>query len=154
MAIREISQIAVPMTFYKFSRGFEREADLLGIEYEYAAGYDPGAFIDFFDRMNTDRKKPNFVARAFASHPMNKDRIERAQKEIDTMLPAHDEYIVNTSEFVEMQYHLQQIKGERPRLENGPKGNKPVLHRRESEGPSPPDSQTSSDNSRPTLQRR
>jgi beta-barrel assembly-enhancing protease len=153
MAIREISQIAVPMTFYKFSRGFEREADLLGIEYEYAAGYDPGAFIDFFDRMNTDRKKPNFMARAFASHPMNQDRIKRAQKEIDTMLPTHDQYVVNTSEFVEMQYHLQQIKGERPHLEKGPQGNKPVLHRRESENHPPEDSQ-SSDEGPPTLKRR
>jgi beta-barrel assembly-enhancing protease len=153
MAIREISQIAVPMTFYKFSRGFEREADLLGIEYEYAAGYDPGAFVDFFDRMNTDRKKPNFMARAFASHPMNKDRIERAQKEIDTMLPAHDEYIVNTSEFVEMQYHLQQIKGERPHLEKGLHGNKPVLHRREPDGQVPSDGQ-STDEGPPTLKRR
>lgn len=153
MAIREISQIAVPMTFYKFSRGFEREADLLGIEYEYAAGYDPGAFVDFFDRMNTDRKKPNFMARAFSSHPMNKDRIERAQKEIDTMLPAHDEYIVNTSEFVDMQYHLQQIKGERPHLEKGPQGNKPVLHRREPEGQVPSDGQTTDDGT-PTLKPR
>jgi beta-barrel assembly-enhancing protease len=153
MAIREISQIAVPMTFYKFSRGFEREADLLGIEYEYAAGYDPGAFIDFFDRMNTDRKKPNFMARAFASHPMNQDRIKRAQKEIDTMLPTHDQYVVNTSEFVEMQYHLQQIKGERPHLEKGPQGNKPVLHRRESESQTPGDSQ-SNDEGPPTLKRR
>jgi beta-barrel assembly-enhancing protease len=153
MAIREISQIAVPMTFYKFSRGFEREADLLGIEYEYAAGYDPGAFIDFFDRMNTDRKKPNFMARAFASHPMNKDRIQRAQKEIDTMLPPHDQYVVNTSEFVEMQSHLQQIKGEKPHLEKGPQGNKPVLHRRDSDGTSSSDGQPT-DNGPPTLKRR
>lgn len=153
MAIREISQIAVPMTFYKFSRGFEREADLLGIEYEYAAGYDPAAFIDFFDRMNTDRKKPNFMARAFATHPMNKDRIERAQKEIDTMLPPHDEYVVNTSEFVEMQYHLQQIKGERPHLEKGSQGNKPVLHRHDSDSQVPTDGQTTEDGP-PTLKRR
>ena len=153
MAIREISQIAVPMTFYKFSRGFEREADLLGIEYEYAAGYDPGSFVDFFDRMNTNRKKPNFMARAFASHPMNQDRIQRAQKEIDTMLPPHDEYIVNTSEFLEMQYHLQQIKGERPHLEKGPQGNKPVLHRHDSNGPASTDGQTTEDGP-PTLKRR
>jgi len=153
-AIREVSQIAVPMTFYKFSRGFEREADLLGIEYEYAAGYDPGAFVDFFDRMNTDgKKKPNFMARAFASHPMNQDRIKRAQKEIDTMLPPHEQYVVNTSEFIEMQSHLQQIKGERPHLEKGPQGNKPVLRRRESQSQTPAGTQ-STDEGPPTLQRR
>jgi Zn-dependent protease with chaperone function len=155
MAIREISQIAVPMTFLKFSRGFEREADLLGVEYEYAAGYDPAAFVDFFDRMNNERKKPNFMARAFATHPMNKDRMERAQKEIDTMLPPHDQYVVTTSEFVEMQSHLQQIKGEKPHLETGPRGNKPVLHRHDSENSTPTsEAPGPTDDSGPKLQRR
>src|SRR5215468_5888934 len=88
MAVRQVTSLAVPMTFMKFSRNFEREADLLGIEYEYAAGYDPQAFVDFFERIASQRKNPNFVARAFDSHPMNQDRIRRAQKEISTMLPA------------------------------------------------------------------
>jgi predicted Zn-dependent protease len=151
MAIREISQIAVPMTFLKFSRGFEREADLLGLEYEYAAGYDPAGFVDFFERMNTERKKPNFMARAFATHPMNQDRIQRAEKEIDTMLPPHDQYVVTTSEFVEMQYHLQQIKGERPRLETQQRGNKPILHRHDSDTPESP---APTDDTAPKLERR
>lgn len=136
MAVREVSQIAMPMTMMRFSRGFEREADMLGLEYEYAAGYDPEAFVDFFERINTDRKKPNFMARAFSSHPMNKDRIKRAQKEIDTMLPPHDQYVVTTSEFVEIRTHLEQLKGVQPKLEtrqNGQKENRPVLHRREPE---------------------
>lgn len=140
MAVRQVSQIAMPMTLMKFSRNFEREADLLGLEYEYAAGYDPEAFVDFFERMNADRKKPNFMARAFATHPMNQDRIQRAQKEIGTMLPAHDQYVVTTSEFVDIKSHLQELKGEKPRLETEhQKGNKPVLHRREPEGSVPVD---------------
>jgi predicted Zn-dependent protease len=112
LAVRQVSQIAMPMTVMKFSRNFEREADTLGVEYEYAAGYDPEAFVDFFERMNTNGKKPNFMARAFASHPMNQDRIKRAQKEIDTMLPPHDQYVVNTSEFIEIRGHLQELKGQ------------------------------------------
>jgi predicted Zn-dependent protease len=142
MAVREVSQLAMPMTMMKFSRGFEREADMLGLEYEYAAGYDPEAFVDFFERINTDRKKPNFMARAFASHPMNQDRIKRAQKEIDTMLPAHDQYVVTTSEFIEVRNHLQDLKGQRPKLETAQSGqnNKgPVLHRREPQGSVPVD---------------
>lgn len=142
LAVRQVSQVAMPMTLMKFSRNFEREADLLGLEYEYAAGYDPEAFVDFFERINTDRKKPNFMARAFSSHPMNQDRIHRAQKEIDTMLPAHDQYVVTTSDFVAIRTHLQEMKGERPTLQtqqNDQKGNKPVLHRREPEGPVPVD---------------
>jgi beta-barrel assembly-enhancing protease len=142
LAVRQVSQVAMPMTLMKFSRNFEREADLLGLEYEYAAGYDPEAFVDFFERMNTVRKKPNFMARAFSSHPMNQDRIQRAQKEIDTMLPTHDQYVVNTSEFVEIRTHLREMKGEKPTLQtqqDGQKGNKPVLRRREPEGSVPVD---------------
>jgi predicted Zn-dependent protease len=145
------------MTMMKFSRNFEREADMLGVEYEYAAGYDPEAFVDFFERLNTDRKKPNFVARAFASHPMNKDRITRTQQEIDTMLPEHEQYIVNTSEFLEIRARLQQLKGATPKLERAPHNpNKPVLHRPEPSGSVPVDSgdSASTDDNRPTLQRR
>jgi predicted Zn-dependent protease len=150
MAAREISSIAMPMTFMKFSRGFEREADLLGIEYEYAAGYDPESFIDFFERISVQRKKPNFLARAFASHPMNDDRIRRAQKEIATMLPEHDQYVVNTSEFVEVKERLMQMVTEKTRLGIvDPGGNKPTLHRRDQQQP-PPDNS----DDRPTLQRR
>ena len=149
-AAREVTSIAMPMTFMKFSRGFEREADLLGIEYEYAAGYDPEAFIDFFERISVQRKKPNFIARAFASHPMNDDRIRRAQKEIATMLPEHDEYIVNTSEFDQVKARLVQLVNAKTRLGLiDPGGNKPTLHRRDQEQP-PPD--PSGD--KPTLQRR
>jgi beta-barrel assembly-enhancing protease len=137
-AVQQVSQIAMPMTQMKFSRNFEREADMLGVEYEYAAGYDPEALVDFFERMNTDRKKPNFMARAFSTHPMNQDRIKRTQKEIDTMLPAHDQYVVTTSEFVEIRAHLQELKGQKPKLEMGQhNGNGPVLHRREPSGSVP-----------------
>jgi predicted Zn-dependent protease len=151
MAVREVSQFAMPMTMMKFSRNFEREADMLGLEYEYAAGYDPEAFVDFFERINTDRKKPNFVARAFASHPMNQDRVTRAQKEIQTMLPEHDQYIVNTSEFVEIRAHLQRVKGTMPKLETEHHSpNKPVLHRGEPQGSVP----VPGDGNGPTLERR
>jgi beta-barrel assembly-enhancing protease len=150
LAVREVSQVAMPMTLMKFSRNFEREADLLGLEYEYAAGYDPEALLDFFERMSTDRKKSNFMARAFSSHPMNRDRIKKAQKEIDTMLPTHDQYVVTTSEFDEIRAHLQEIKGEKPMLQTrqDSQGNKPVLRRREPEGSVPVDEGT------PKLQRR
>ena len=149
MAVREVTSIALPMTFMKFSRGFEREADLLGIEYEYAAGYDPEAFVDFFERISTQRKKPNFIARAFDSHPMNEDRIRRAQKEIATMLPDHEQYVVTTSEFVEIKARLMQMKNARLASGIDPSAHKPVLHRRDQEDPAPPESENG-----PTLRRR
>ena len=149
LAIREVSTIAMPMTFMKFSRGFEQEADVLGIEYEYAAGYDPAAFIDFFERLGVERKKPNFMARAFATHPMNKDRVRKAQKEIDTMLPAHDQYLVNTSEFDEIRARLLARIDAKLKSTADINPNKPVLHRRDHE------QQGSGENdSGPKLQRR
>ena len=133
LAIREVSSIALPMTFMKFSRGFEQEADVLGIEYEYAAGYDPEAFVDFFERMGVESKKPNFMARAFATHPMGKDRVRKAQKEIETMLPAHDQYVVNTSEFDEIRARLLARINAKLKSTADIDPKKPVLHRRDHE---------------------
>ena len=98
-AIAEVAGIAVPLGFLKFSRDAEREADLLGLEYDYASGYDPQAFVEFFEKLNIEKKKPNMVAKAFATHPMNVDRIEAAQDEIRKYLPDRPEYVVDTSEF-------------------------------------------------------
>jgi beta-barrel assembly-enhancing protease len=139
MAVRQVSNMAYPMSVKKFSRDAEREADLLGIEYEYAAGYDPLAFVNFFERLKTGKGKKSFIARAFLTHPMNNERIERAQQEIATMLPSHDEYIVDTSEFQEAKARLLQDSGDALVLRRGKKtGDEPVLRRRTMDEPSQP----------------
>lgn len=160
MAVREASSLAMPMGINKFSRDAEREADLLGIEYQYAAGYDPNAFVEFFERIKTGKKKPNAVAQAFSSHPMNSDRIKRAQKEIETMLPPRDDYVVDTSEFQTMQRRLQGRLQLNPAFGVGG-GNGPVLRRGrqgsstskgpQQEGQAQDDQQP---DDRPTLKRR
>src|SRR5204863_9759351 len=92
LAIRQVSQIAVPMSFLKFSRDAEREADLLGMQYQYAAGYDPQSFIDFFEKLQIqDKHKHKALARALSTHPMTEDRIHRAELELETLLPACDD---------------------------------------------------------------
>jgi len=111
-AVSEVAGLAVPLSFLKFSRDAEREADLLGLEYDYATGYDPQAFVQFFEKLNIEKKKPNKVAKAFATHPMNVERIEAAQNEIRKYLPDRPEYIVDTSEF-------ENIKARLASLENG-----------------------------------
>ncbi len=94
--------LALPLTFMKFSRGFEAEADYLGVQYMYKAGYDPQAFVSFFEKVKAqEKKKPGTLAKAFASHPPTPDRILKTQEEIREVLPARPEYIVNTSEFNE-----------------------------------------------------
>lgn len=106
-AISEAAALAVPLGFLKFSRDAEREADLLGLEYDYAAGYDPHAFVDFFEKLGADeKKKHSAIAKAFSTHPMNSDRIKSAQEEISKYLPDRPEYVVNTSEFDTVKAHL------------------------------------------------
>ncbi|HET9183102.1 MAG TPA: M48 family metallopeptidase [Candidatus Angelobacter sp.] len=131
MTLRQVSGFAYPMTVLKFSRDAEREADLLGIEYAYAAGYDPASFVNFFERLKANKFRKNFIAKTFATHPMNHDRIERAQKEIATMLPPRDEYIVDTSGFRNAQERLLEDSGEALVLHRGRTHNGgPILHRR------------------------
>ena len=105
-AIRQASGIMVPMSFLKFSRDAEREADFLGLEYQYSAGYDPTAFVDFFERLEGEHKrKSGFLARAFSTHPMNDDRIRRAEAELE-VFPGRDDYILTTSEFDQVKARL------------------------------------------------
>src|SRR6266702_4223634 len=92
--------LAIPLTFLKFSRDAEREADFLGIQYMYKAGYDPNSYVTFFERIQADEKRrPGTIPKAFSTHPPTPERIELAQKEIARILPDKDEYIVTTSEF-------------------------------------------------------
>lgn len=144
--------IALPLTFLKFSRSFEAEADYLGIQYAYKAGYDPAGLITFFEKLEAlEKKKPGTVSQAFATHPQTPDRLQKSQKEIAAILPARDQYIVTTSEFEEVKNRLQAIQNRRP-LNDHKDGNTPTLRR--SLGTSVPDEKDSSkDGDRPTLKR-
>lgn len=133
LAVRQVSQIAVPMSFLKFSRNAEREADLLGMEYQYAAGYDPQAFIDFFEKLQVkDKQKHNALIRAFSTHPMTEDRIHRAEVELQTMLPARDDYMVTTSDFENVKVRLMQITNGH-KIDDG-KPAQPTLRKRNDNG--------------------
>jgi predicted Zn-dependent protease len=149
-AVQQAAGIAMPMSFLKFSRDAEREADLLGLEYQYKSGYDPGSFVAFFEKIKAQEKqKGNFISKAFATHPMTADRVSRAQKEIAEYLPPKSQYIVDTSEFVEIKARLASLLNER-KLQKG-KADKPTL-RRAQNGPDKSDGGTT-DNDRPTLKR-
>lgn len=121
MAVRGIAGFARPMTYMKFSRDAEREADLLGLEYEYSAGYDPQEFIAFFETLGAGEKtKRSLLSNAFATHPMTNDRIKLAQQEIATYLPGRTEYVIDTSEFQEIKARLQRGEGRVPKLRRRP----------------------------------
>jgi predicted Zn-dependent protease len=109
--VRQAASILVPVGFLKFSRGFEQEADDLGLQYMYKTGYDPGAFVDFFEKIQSmEKKKPGTMAKVFSSHPMTDDRIQKAQKNIQINLEARPEYVVTTSEFNDVKARLTMIE--------------------------------------------
>jgi predicted Zn-dependent protease len=137
MVARQAMSLAVPMGFLKFSRDNEREADMLGLQYDYAAGYDPEEFVKLFEKMKQQEKeKKSMFAKAFSTHPMTEDRIKRAQKEIEQYLPARTEYVVDTSEYQAVRARVAEICNRR-RIDNG-KVNLPVLHRRTPDDSKPP----------------
>ncbi|HEV3253071.1 MAG TPA: M48 family metallopeptidase [Candidatus Acidoferrales bacterium] len=103
--------LAIPLTFLSFSRASEAEADYLGLQYMYKAGYDPNSFVTFFEKIQAEeRKRPGTIPKIFATHPPTPDRIAAAQKEIATILPPREQYIVSTSEFDTVKRRLQAIE--------------------------------------------
>jgi predicted Zn-dependent protease len=153
-AAYEGASLAVPMTFLKFSRGFESEADYLGLQYMYKAGYDPGAYIAFFERVEAqEKKKPGTISKAFSTHPQTPDRIEKSQEEIAKILPPRPEYTVTTSEFDTVKTRLASIENKH-RLNDQKDGNKPTLRRTPSTDSNGTDDKGNNDDGRPTLKRR
>jgi beta-barrel assembly-enhancing protease len=167
-AIYQGMNFVIPVTFLKFSRDDEREADYLGLQYMYKAGYDPNAFVAFFEKVQADEKKqPGTIPKVFSTHPPTPDRIEAVQKEIATILPARDQYIVTTSEFDSVKQRLQMIESNM-KVKDSP--NKPTLRKRTAQNkggntdpgtttttgndPSTSPDQTSDDNAPPTLKHR
>ncbi|HUK23880.1 MAG TPA: M48 family metallopeptidase [Terriglobales bacterium] len=146
----EAAGLALPLTFLKFSRAFEAQADYLGVQYMYKAGYDPQAFIAFFEKVEAlEKKKPGAIAKAFETHPQTPDRIEKSQQEINTLLPPRAQYKVDTSDFENVKARLAELEN-RHKINNG-KENRPTL-RRASHGNRGGDN--NDDDQRPTLKRR
>jgi len=151
-AVNAAMSLALPVTFMKFSRDFEAQADYFGLQYMYKAGYDPQAFISFFEKIKAlEKHKPGTLAKAFASHPQTPDRILKTQEEMEQVLPPRPEYIVDTSEFDQVKARLAAFEGRKKGIPDKP--DKPTLRRTETadKGNSKPGSDG---DDRPTLQRR
>ena len=167
-AARSAASILVPVSFLKFSRNAEYEADMLGAEYMWAAGYDPHALAGFFEKLEgKEKKKPGTLSRLFTTHPMNADRLARVNALV-ARFPDKEEYVINTSEFDRVKAHLIAITNTPDRTgspgvdDNGPR--RPTLKRRQptdpQQAPDPMDPNTADPNAkpapqdRPTLERR
>jgi predicted Zn-dependent protease len=123
--------LAIPMSYLKFTRDAEREADYLGLQYMYKAGYDPNAFVSFFEKVEAEeRRHPGSIPKIFATHPPTPDRVQKTQEEIATILPARDEYIVSTSEFDVVKARLRRIENRNKLDDKKNSGDKPTLRTR------------------------
>jgi predicted Zn-dependent protease len=157
-AIQQGASMAIPLGFLTFSRGFEREADYLGLQYLYKTGYDPTSFVDFFEKIQSmEKKKPGSVSKVFSTHPMTDDRIKAAQDEIQKILVAKPEYVVNTSEFDNVKGRLAMLHNRKKVETEDP--NRPRLRRAPGTGTGPidensDDKQKPDQDERPTLKRR
>jgi predicted Zn-dependent protease len=152
--IQQAAGVLVPMSLLKFSRTYESEADMLGLQYMYKTGYDPSSFVDFFEKIQAlEKKKHGSVAQLFSSHPMTDDRIQAAQKNIQQNLEARPEYVVNTSEFNDVKARLGMIENRR-KVDNKNDPNKPQLRKKPGSGNSGDADSKGDDDERPTLKRR
>ena len=156
--IYEAVQLAVPLSFLQFSRMDEAEADWLGVQYMYKSGYDPQAFIQFFEKLDAlEKHKPGTLAKVFADHPQTPDRILHSEEEIATILPSRPDYMVTTSEFDDVKARLARLENKR-KINDGKGGNKPTLRRTSSgngnNDPNNTNNPANSTDDRPTLGRR
>ena len=158
--IYEASGLLVPLSFLKFSRTFEAEADYLGVQYMYKAGYDPTAFVDFFEKIQTlEKRKPGTMSKVFATHPPTDDRIAKSQTEIADLKP-RPEYVVTTSEFNDVKLRLAMLENQRRPDKTSNDPNKPTLRRNPNsntpiEDETDPDKKSKGDeDDRPKLKRR
>jgi len=152
--IRQAASVVIPIGFLQFSQAEEREADLLGLQYMYKAGYDPEAFVDFFEKIESlEKKKPGTMSKVFATHPPTEDRIITAQKNIQELLKARPEYVVTTSEFNDVKARLAMLHNKR---KVDPKdSDRPQLRKAPGATTTDPDgTKTTTDDDRPTLKRR
>jgi beta-barrel assembly-enhancing protease len=161
-AIRQGLGLAIPLGFLSFSRGFESEADMLGLEYMYKAGYDPGAFVDFFEKIESlEKRKPGTMSKVFSTHPPTDDRIKAAQKNIQELLKDKPEYVVSTSEFSDVKGRLMAMHNRR-KVDVEKDANRPRLRRAPgSTGTGPIEDENgketkpkADEDERPTLKRR
>jgi len=156
LGVYEASQLVIPMGLLEFSREYEAEADWLGVQYMYRAGYDPQAFIQIFEKLDAlEKHKPGTLAKVFADHPQTPDRIAHSEEEIATILPARPDYMVTTSEFDDIKGRLARIENRRKLNDKG-NGNAPTLRRTggTNNDPNSTTGTSTTGDDRPTLGRR
>jgi predicted Zn-dependent protease len=155
MVLQNTAGLGMMAGFMKFSRNAEAEADKLGTEYLYAAGYDPTALATMFEKLEAkNKKKPGTIAKIFADHPAPADR-RAASLALAGRFPEREEYVINSSEFNRVKARLLRLSNARATTAGAIKGSdegapgRPTLKRRQ---PTPDDSTQPGDGSQPKTQ--
>lgn len=149
------------LSFLQFSRNAEKEADMLGVQYLYAAGYDPTAMSTMFEKLNSkNKKKPGTLSKIFSSHPQSIDRRD-ASLALVARFPEREEYVISTSEFQRVKGHLLKLTNAKAGITSDvddTEGGKPTLKRRQPESSDPDsadsDGSSSSSDVPPQLKRK
>lgn len=156
IGISEGLNLGIPLAFLKFSRNDEQQADFLGLQYMWKAGYDPNAYLGMFAKIiQEQRRDPGSVPSIFMDHPPTKDRIINAEEEIKSILPQRQQYLVSDSEFQTVQSRLNDLLGRMKKIESA--SNKPTLEKREPSSGQPTNTnggQSTEDDKPPVLKRR
>ena len=132
LVAQQAASIGIPLTFLHFSKNAEKEADWLGLQYMYSAGYDPGASVSFFEKLQARESARKKVSGLFSTHPQTEDRVIETKKNIEYNLPSKEQYLVTTSEFSRMKTLLTRLQDQRTptERERGPSLRRPAPSRR------------------------
>jgi predicted Zn-dependent protease len=157
MLINQGAQFGALLGFMKFSRDAESEADMLGVQYLWAAGYDPNAMSTMFEKLAAkNKKKPGTFSKLFETHPQSVDRME-ASRALVARFPEREEYVLNTSEFQRVKARLLRLSNARASTvgdiapgEDGAPG-RPTLKRR---SPAPDDTTAPTDQTTPPAEKK
>jgi predicted Zn-dependent protease len=153
LGINEAANYGIPAVFSKFGRNFEAQADYLGVQYAYKAGYDPNGMIDFFEKLQAlEKRRPGFRMKLYGDHPQTPDRIAQSQREIGTILPPRDQYVMDTSEFQQAKKRLA-LAMKHKLQKDGKDEQKPDL-RRTAGDKGPDQNDKSQDDDRPVIKRK
>jgi predicted Zn-dependent protease len=148
IGVNEAANLGIPAAFSKFSRGFEAQADYLGIQYAYKAGYDPNGMVNFFEKLEAlQKRRPGFSMKLYGDHPQTPDRIAKSQQEINTILPPREQYIIDTSDFEMVKKRLALVMKHKLQKDNKDNRENPDLRR--TAGDKKPDQGT--DDDRPVI---
>lgn len=156
LGVNEAASYGIPAVFSKFGRNFEAQADYLGVQYAYKAGYDPNGMINFFEKLQAlEKRRPGFRMKLYGDHPQTPDRIAKSQQEIGTILPAREQYVVSSSDFEQAKKRLALVM-KRKQLKDGTDQKKPDLRRTTGDknpGDKNPDQNDKNDD-RPVIKRK